>query len=76
MDQQQEEMFEKQIRTFKTFCRNNRLRLKEAGDGLPVAQAIGKFKEDQFFCNFKSGTIGVYVTRETEILRRRMTWSG
>tara|TARA_B110000211_G_scaffold233160_1_gene298599 strand:+ start:178 stop:546 length:369 start_codon:yes stop_codon:yes gene_type:complete len=50
---------------FKTFCRNNRLRLKEAGDGLPIAKAIGKFSEDHFFCNFKSGTIGVYVTRET-----------
>jgi|TARA_R110002020_G_scaffold110985_1_gene256329 hypothetical protein len=56
----------KHINTFKTFCKNNRLRLREAGDGLPVAKAIGKFKEDQFFCNFKDGTIGVYVTRETQ----------
>ena len=62
----QEEMFDKQIETFKTFCRNNRLRLRESGDGLPVARAIGKFKSDQFFCNFKEGTIGVYVTRETQ----------
>jgi hypothetical protein len=56
----------KHITTFKTFCKNNRLRLREADDGLPVAKAIGKFKEDQFFCNFKDGTIGVYVTRETQ----------
>ena len=62
----EEETFLKQIETFKTFCKNNRLRLKEDGDGLPVARAIGKFKEDQFFCNFKNGTIGVYVTRETQ----------
>ena len=56
----------KHIATFKTFCKNNRLRLKEAEDGLPIAQAIGKFSEDQFYCNFKDGTIGVYVTRETQ----------
>ena len=56
----------KHITTFKTFCKNNRLRLKEAEDGLPIAQAIGKFSEDQFYCNFKDGTIGVYVTRETQ----------
>ena len=62
----EEQLFEKQIETFKTFCKNNRLRLREAGDGLPVARAIGKFKEDQFFCNFRNGTIGVYVTRETQ----------
>ena len=61
----EEELSIKQINTFKTFCKNNRLRLKEAGDGLPIAKAIGKFSEDQFFCNFKDGTIGVYVTRET-----------
>ena len=40
----EEQLFEKQIETFKTFCKNNRLRLREAGDGLPVARAIGKFK--------------------------------
>ena len=40
----EEEMFSKQVETFKTFCKNNRLRLKEDGDGLPVARAIGKFK--------------------------------
>ena len=62
----EEEVDVKHINTFKTFCKNNRLRLREAGDGLPVAKAIGKFKEDQFFCNFKDGTIGVYVTRETQ----------
>jgi|TARA_R110002020_G_scaffold418205_2_gene627448 hypothetical protein len=56
---------QKYIDNFKIFCRNNRLRLREAGDGLPVARAIGKFSEDQFYCNFKSGSIGVYVTRET-----------
>ena len=44
-----EEKLLKHISTFKTFCKNNRLRLKEDGDGLP----------------FQSGTIGVYVTRET-----------
>jgi hypothetical protein len=55
----------KHIETFKTFCKNNRLRLKESGDGLPVARAIGKFKEDEFFCNFKDGSIGVYAARET-----------
>ena len=48
-----EKVANKHITTFKTFCKNNRLRLREAGDGLPVAKAIGKFKEDQFFCNFK-----------------------
>ena len=62
----EEEVFSRQIETFKTFCKNNRLRLKEDGDGLPIARAIGKFREDQFFCNFKDGTIGVYVTRETQ----------
>ena len=51
----------KHIETFKTFCKNNRLRLKEDDDGLPVARAIGKFSNDQFFCNFQDGTIGVYV---------------
>ena len=56
----------KHINTFKTFCKNNRLRLREDGDGLPVARAIGKFSRDQFFCNFKDGTIGVYVTRESQ----------
>jgi hypothetical protein len=56
----------KHINTFKTFCKNNRLRLKEDGDGLPVARAIGKFNQDQFFCNFRDGTIGVYVTRESQ----------
>jgi len=61
----EEQTFSKQIETFKTFCKNNRLRLKEDGDGLPVARAIGKFKSDQFFCNVKDVTIGVYVTRET-----------
>ena len=61
-----EDLETKHINTFKTFCKNNRLRLKEDGDGLPVARAIGKFKQDQFFCNFKDGTIGVYVTRETQ----------
>ena len=55
----------KHIETFKTFCKNNRLRLKEASDSLPVARAIGKFKEDEFFCNFKDGSIGVYASRET-----------
>ena len=59
------EEINKHIATFKTFCKNNRLRLKEAEDGLPVARAIGKFKEDEFFCNFKDGSIGVYATRET-----------
>jgi len=61
-----QETITKHIETFKTFCRNNRLRLKEAGDGLPVASSIGKFAEDQFFCNFREGTIGVYVTRESQ----------
>ena len=56
----------KHIETFKIFCKNNRLRLKEDGDGLPVARAIGKFNEDQFFCNFREGTIGVFVTRESQ----------
>jgi hypothetical protein len=54
----EEETFTKQIETFKTFCKNNRLRLKEDGDGLPVARAIGKFKHDQFFCNFKTALSG------------------
>ena len=61
-----EEVEAKHINTFKTFCKNNRLRLREDGDGLPVARAIGKFKRDQFFCNFRDGTIGVYVSRETQ----------
>jgi len=55
----------KHIETFKTFCKNNRLRLREDEDGLPIARAIGKFKTDQFFCNFQDGTIGVYVHRES-----------
>ena len=57
----------KHIENFKVFCKNNRLRLKEAGDFLPIAKAIGKFSEDHFFCNFKEGTIGVYVTRESQL---------
>lgn len=57
---------QKYIDDFKTFCRNNRLRLREAGDGLPVARAIGKFSDDSFFCNFERGSIGVYVSRETQ----------
>jgi len=56
----------KHIDIFKTFCKNNRLRLREASDGMPIARAIGKFNEDQFFCNFRTGTIGVFVTRETQ----------
>ena len=60
------EQITKHIATFKTFCKNNRLRLKESEDGLPIAQAIGKFSDDQFYCNFKDGTIGVYVTREAQ----------
>ena len=56
----------KHIENFKLFCKNNRLRLREAGDFLPIAKAIGKFSEDHFFCNFKEGTIGVYVTRESQ----------
>jgi len=59
------EQLAKHIVTFKTFCKNNRLRLKESDDGLPIAQAIGKFNGDQFFCNFKDGSIGVYVARDT-----------
>jgi hypothetical protein len=58
--------YQKHTENFKTFCRNNRLRLKEAGDGLPIAKAIGKFSEDHFYCNFREGTIGVYVTRESQ----------
>lgn len=57
---------QKHMENFKIFCRNNRLRLKEAGDGLPIAKAIGKFADDHFYCNFKEGTIGVYVTRESQ----------
>ena len=60
------EQLTKHIETFKTFCKNNRLRLKESGDGLPVARAIGKFNGDEFFCNFKDGSIGVYAGRETQ----------
>ena len=56
----------KHIDNFKLFCKNNRLRLKEAGDFLPIAKAIGKFADDHFFCNFRQGTIGVYVTRESQ----------
>lgn len=62
---EEEVFFTKQINIFKTFCKNNRLRLKEDDDGLPIAKAIGKFSEDHFFCNFREGTIGVYVMRET-----------
>ena len=72
----EEELFTKQIETFKTFCKNNRLRLKEAGDGLPVARAIGKFKTDQFFCNFEDGTIGVkYATNRIGKFTKTITLS-
>jgi hypothetical protein len=78
--QMTEASLNKHINTFKTFCKNNRLRLKEDGDGLPVARAIGKFKTDQFFCNFKDGTIGVYVTRESQrqftYLNKKLTKMG
>jgi len=60
------EQLTKHIETFKIFCKNNRLRLKEDDDGLPVARAIGKFSRDQFFCNFQEGTIGVYATRDSQ----------
>jgi hypothetical protein len=74
------EQITKHIETFKTFCKNNRLRLKEDEDGMPIARAIGKFNRDQFFCNFKEGTIGVYATRETQrqftYLNKKLTRMG
>jgi len=36
-----DEEINKHIDIFKTFCKNNRLRLREAGDGMPIARAIG-----------------------------------
>ena len=66
-----DEAITKHIKTFKTFCKNNRLRLREGSDGLPIAAAIGMYKEDQFYCNLKDGSIGVYVERETQ---RQLTY--
>ena len=56
----------KHLLTFKRFCRNNRLRLRENDDGLPIARAIGKWKSDHLFCRFEDGKVGVYVERETK----------
>ncbi len=56
----------KHLQTFKRFCRNNRLRLRENTDGLPIARAIGKWKGDHFFCRFEDGKVGLYVERETK----------
>jgi hypothetical protein len=57
---------EKHLITFKRFCRNNRLRLRENTDGLPIARAIGKWSADHLYCRFEDGKVGLYVERETK----------
>ena len=56
----------KHLVTFKRFCRNNRLRLRENDDGLPIARSIGKWKDDHLYCRFEDGKVGLYVERETQ----------
>jgi hypothetical protein len=55
-----------QIKEFKRFCRKNRLRLREAEDGMPIAPAIGKFKDDMLECYFSKGIMMLYVRRDTK----------
>lgn len=51
---------------FKTWCLENRLRLKKDAAGYPVAVSIGKYKgTDHFYEGFGSEWVGVYVARET-----------
>ena len=70
----------KRIKEFKRFCRKNRLRLREAGDGLPIAKAIGKFKDDALSCSFIEGTMHLYVRRDTKnqftFLKKRLLRMG
>jgi len=80
MSQLTEEVTSKRIKEFKRFCRKNRLRLKESDDGLPIAVAIGKFKEDQLYCSFESKQMGLYVRRNSKtqftFLRKRLEKMG
>lgn len=68
------------IKEFKRFCRKNRLRLREAEDGMPVAVAIGKFGDDQLYCSFEKKHLGLYVRRDTKtqftFLRKRLEKMG
>lgn len=70
----------KYIKEFKRFCRKNRMRLRESADGLPVAIAIGKFKDDQFYCSFEDQRLGLYVRRDSKtqftFLRKRLEKMG
>jgi len=70
----------KRIKEFKRFCRKNRLRLREAEDGLPVAKAIGKFKDDELYCSFEEGAMHLYVRRDTKtqftFLKKRLLKMG
>lgn len=70
----------KRIKEFKRFCRKNRLRLKESEDGLPIAKAIGKFKDDELYCSFEEGGMHLYVRRDTKnqftFLKKRLLIMG
>jgi len=70
----------KRIKEFKRFCRKNRLRLRESEDGLPVAKAIGKFKDDELYCSFEEKAVNLYVRRDTKtqftFLRKRLLKMG
>lgn len=71
---------DKRIKEFKRFCRKNRLRLKESEDGLPIATAIGKFKDDQLACLFEKDKMLLYVRRDTKnqftFLKKRLISMG
>jgi hypothetical protein len=75
-----EEEQNKRIKEFKRFCRKNRLRLKESEDSLPIATAIGKFKDDQLACLFEKGKMLLYVRRDTKnqftFLKKRLLAMG
>jgi hypothetical protein len=51
---------------FKTWCLENRLRLRKDEAGYPIATAIGKYKGiDSFYDGFGDDWVGVHVARET-----------
>jgi len=80
MSQLSDATIDKYIKEFKRFSRKNRLRLRESTDGLPIAVAIGKFKDDQFYCSFEPRRLGLYVRRDSKtqftFLRKRLEKMG
>ena len=51
---------------FRTFARNNRLRLKKGEDGVPIVVSRGaEYKGCHLFEGFGDNHVGLYVTRQT-----------